>query len=150
MLTYFLKLLKFQNSNSFEPPRDKTNKMTVRPAKTQISLGIRPVCSESSLSAWRKLGFLATHWAHSETLIRLGGCPGWSESSQGAHAILLVLSWGGSYNDHNSHNHSTMSQQQLKWAASWQNQQNDCAPSEDSDQPGHPPSLISLRCALNG
>ena len=31
-----------------------------------------------------------------ETLIRLGGCPGWSESSQGAHVILLVLSWGGS------------------------------------------------------
>ena len=28
------------------------------------------------------------------------------------------------------------------WATSWQNQQNDCAPSEDSDQPGHPPSLI--------
>ena len=28
---------------AFEPPRDKTNKMTVRPAKTQISLGIRPV-----------------------------------------------------------------------------------------------------------
>ena len=26
-----------------EPPRDKANKMTVRPAKTQISLGIRPV-----------------------------------------------------------------------------------------------------------
>ena len=23
-------------------------------------------------------------------------------------------------------------------------------PSEDSDQPGHPPCLISLRCALNG
>ena len=32
-----------------------------------------------------------------KTLIRLGGCPGWSESSLGAHAILLVLSWGGSY-----------------------------------------------------
>ena len=29
-----------------------------------------------------------------------------------------------------------------KWAASWQNQQNDCAPSEDSDPPGHAPSLI--------
>ena len=26
-----------------EPPHDKTNKMSVRPAKTQISLGIRPV-----------------------------------------------------------------------------------------------------------
>ena len=40
--------------------------VSVRPAKTQISLGIRPVWSESSLSAWRKLGLLATHWAHSE------------------------------------------------------------------------------------
>ena len=32
----------------------------------------------------------------------------------------------------------------LKWAASWQNQQSECAPSEDSDQPGHPPSLIRV------
>ena len=31
-----------------------------------------------------------------KTLIKLGGCPGWSESSLGAHVILLVLSWGGS------------------------------------------------------
>ena len=46
-----------------EPPHDKTNKMTVRPALTQISLGICPVWSESSLSTWRKLGLLATHWA---------------------------------------------------------------------------------------
>ena len=36
----------------------------------------------------------------------------------------------------------------INWAASWQNQQNDCSPSKDSDQPRHPPSLISLRCAL--
>ena len=28
------------------------------------------------------------------------------------------------------------------WAATLQNQQNECAPSEDSDQPGHPSSLI--------
>ena len=40
--------------------------MAVRPAKTQISLGIRPVWSESSLSAWRKVGTLDTHWTHSE------------------------------------------------------------------------------------
>ena len=32
------------------------------------------------------------------------------------------------------------------WAATWQNQQNECAPSEDSDQPGHLPSPISLCC----
>ena len=29
--------------NTFEPQHDKTNKMTVRPSKTQIGLGIRPV-----------------------------------------------------------------------------------------------------------
>ena len=31
------------------------------------------------------------------TLICLGGCPGWSESSLGALSILLVLVWGGSF-----------------------------------------------------
>ena len=30
------------------------------------------------------------------------------------------------------------------WAISWQNQQSDCAPSENSDQPGHPPNLIRV------
>ena len=36
---------------SSEPRHDKTNKVSVRPAKTQISLGIHPVWSESSLCA---------------------------------------------------------------------------------------------------
>ena len=31
-----------------------------------------------------------------------------------------------------------------RWAASWQNKQCGCAPSKDSDQPGHPPSLIRV------
>ena len=35
----------------YEPPRDKTNNVAVRPAKTQINLGIRPVWQESSLCA---------------------------------------------------------------------------------------------------
>ena len=30
------------------------------------------------------------------------------------------------------------------WAATWQNQQNECVPSEDSNQPGHLPSLIRV------
>ena len=30
------------------------------------------------------------------------------------------------------------------WAATWQNQQNECAPSENSDQPGNPPSLTRV------
>ena len=29
--------------NTFDPPHDKTNRNTVRPSKTQISLGIRLV-----------------------------------------------------------------------------------------------------------
>ena len=45
------------------------------PAKTQISLGIRPVLSESSLSAWRNLGPLATYWAHSEDSDQTGRMP---------------------------------------------------------------------------
>ena len=44
----------------------KPTMWVVCPAKTQISLGIHSVWSESSLSTWRKLGSLATHWAHSE------------------------------------------------------------------------------------
>ena len=103
----------------YEPPLDKTNKMTVCSAKTQIC----SVWTESLLLAWRKLGSLATRWVHSEDsdqtgqmprlirvfavrmkkawflsyplsaqwwLIRLGRCPDWSDSSLGAHAILLV------------------------------------------------------------
>ena len=31
-----------------------------------------------------------------------------------------------------------------KWAATWQNQRSECAPSEDSDQPRHLPSLIRV------
>ena len=74
----------------------KPTKWYVRPAKTQLSLTIRPVWSETSPSAWRKLGSLATECT-AKTRIRLGGCPGWSESSLGTQAILLVLSWGGSF-----------------------------------------------------
>ena len=59
----------------YEPSHDKTNKMSVRPAKTQISMGIRPVWSESSLSAWRNLGSLATHWEHSENSDQTGRVP---------------------------------------------------------------------------
>ena len=57
-------------------------KMDVRPAKTQISQGIHPVWSESFMSAWRKLGSLATHWAHSEH---------WSDWAD-AHADLSLRS----------------------------------------------------------
>ena len=50
----------FRHAITYEPRHDKTNKVSVRQAKAQISLGIHTVWSESSLSAWRKLGSLAT------------------------------------------------------------------------------------------
>ena len=40
---YRFLVIAFSSTFTFELPRGKTNKMTVRPAKTQISLGIRPV-----------------------------------------------------------------------------------------------------------
>ena len=66
-------------------------------AKIQISLGIRPVWSESSLSAWRKLGPLAIHWVHSEDSDQPGRMPRLIWVFAARTVILLVLSWGGSY-----------------------------------------------------
>ena len=70
-----------------EPRHDKTNNVVVRPAKTQISLGIRPVWSESSLFAWRHLGSLATYRAHSEDSDQTGRIPRLTESSLGEHSF---------------------------------------------------------------
>ena len=53
----------------------KPTKWHMHPVKTQISLGIRPVWLESLLSAWRKLGSLATHWVHSEDSDHTGHSP---------------------------------------------------------------------------
>ena len=78
-----------------QPPHDKTNIMTVRQAKTQISLGIRSVWSVFAVRMQKAL-VLSYPLSVQQRLIRLVGGPGWSESSLGAHAILLVLSWGGS------------------------------------------------------
>ena len=69
----------------------------MRPAKTQINLGIRPVWSESSLSAWNKLGSLATHWAHREDSDQTGRMPRLIWVFAGRTLILLVLSCRGSF-----------------------------------------------------
>ena len=54
---------KFWSPLVFEPHHNKTNKMS---SENSDQPGHLPVWSESSLSAWRKLGSLATHWADSE------------------------------------------------------------------------------------
>ena len=74
----------------------KPTKRHVRPEMIQISLDNRPVWSESPLALSEQLKTQAFFMRTAKTLIRLGGYPGWSESSLGVHAIL-VLSWGGSF-----------------------------------------------------
>ena len=75
-----------------EPQHDKTNTVSVRPAKTQISLGICPVWSKSSLSAWRNRGSLATQWAHSGDSDQSGRMPRLIWVFADRTLILLVLS----------------------------------------------------------
>ena len=83
-----------------------------------------------------------------ETLIRLRGCAGWSAhllfayginrfSHDMAHIISVYLMvW-------NFWLYLTFGYEHI-WATSCQNQQNGSLPSKDSDQPGHPPSLIRV------
>ena len=81
----------------YEPLRDKTNKMTVHPAKTQISLGIRPVWSEASLCAkWVAKDPSFLH-ADSEDSDQTGWMLRLIWVFAGRTTTLLVLSWGGSY-----------------------------------------------------
>ena len=90
------KICELTDLGIYEPPYDKTNKVTVRPAKTQISLGIRPVWSESSLCA---------QWVAMDPSFLHVDSEDWSDwvdaqadlSLRWMHSILLVLSWGGSY-----------------------------------------------------
>ena len=82
----------------YEPPRDKTNNVAVRPAKTMIRLGIRPVWSESSLCAqWVAKGPSFLH-ADSEESDQTGRMPRLIWVFAGRTLIVFVLSWGGSYN----------------------------------------------------
>ena len=81
----------------FEPPHDKTNKMSMRPAKTQISLGIRPVWSESSLCAqWVAKDPRFLH-ADSEDSDQTGRKPRLIWVFTKRTLILLILSCRGSF-----------------------------------------------------
>ena len=56
-------------------------------------LGIRPVWSESSLSAWRKHGSLATHWVHREDSDQTGRMPRliWVFTGRTCHFVGFVM-----------------------------------------------------------
>ena len=79
-----------------EPQHDKTNKMSVRPAKTPISLGIRPVWSESSLCAqWVAKDPMFLH-ADSDDSDQTARMPRLIWVFAGRTLTLLVLSCRGS------------------------------------------------------
>ena len=67
----------------------------VRPATTQISLGIRQVWSESLLSAWRYSGSLATDLAHSEDTDQTRWMPRliWIFDGRTYHFVGFVMLW---------------------------------------------------------
>ena len=77
----------------------KPIKWPVRPAKTQISLGIRPVWSESLLSAWRNIGPLTTYWVHSEDSDQTGQMPRliWVFAGRTCHFVGFLV-WQLNYN----------------------------------------------------
>ena len=80
-------------AKSFEPRHDKTNKMAVRPAKTQISPGHPP----SLIKVFAVRMSSATHWAHCEDSDQNGRMPRLIWVFAGRTLILLVLSCRGSF-----------------------------------------------------
>ena len=110
----------------YEPAHDKSFKMVCAPSEDSDQPG-NPVWS-----------VFTVHSCGQRRLIRLGGCPGWSESSLGAHAILLVLSRAGSYAYSNDQLHEPCQKTYRRT----------CAPSEDSVSACGQRKLIWLRrCA---
>ena len=97
---------KFQNMTLHRIDFNKhMSRLMTKPTKLlcaqrrQISMGICPVWSESLLSAWRKIGSLATHWAHSEDSGQTGRMPRliWVFAWRTCHYVgFVIMSWGGS------------------------------------------------------
>ena len=120
-----------------------------RPAKTRLSLCIHPVWSESSLCAeWVAKDRRCFHTDNEDSdqtgwMTRLT----WVLAGRTCHFVGFVMRgliylWLLRRVALVMDQHLGMSQ--YKWSALRQNSQNDCAPSEDSDPPGHPSSLIRV------
>ena len=80
-------------SHSRDMKQNKPNKVSVCPAKTQISLGVHPVWTQTSLSAWKNIGSLAIHWAHSECSDKTGRMPRliWVFAGRTCHFVDFVM-----------------------------------------------------------
>ena len=71
----------------------KPTKWYLRPAKTEVNLGIRPVWSGSSLSTWGKLKSLAIIRAHSEASDQTGWMSRliWVFAGRKGHFVAFVM-----------------------------------------------------------
>ena len=78
-----------------KPTKWPVQQNDVQPVKTQFSLGICPVWSVFAVQSVGSYGPKVST-SKQRRLIRLGGCPSWSESSLDAKFILLVLLCCGS------------------------------------------------------
>ena len=98
----------------------------------------------------RTLRFLAqgprltqTHFLHCNNRHFLSKCQAQTLGAPGYQAPVNFQPWTGVINKIQQDHYFLL---RIKWVPSRQNQQNDCAPSEDSDQPGHPASLFVCLC----
>ena len=80
-------------SNNWAWAGQNQQKWPVHPGKTQMSLGIRPVWSESSLYAWWKLRSLATYWVHSKDSDHTGWMSRliWVFAGHTCHFVCFVM-----------------------------------------------------------
>ena len=101
----------------------------------------------------KKVGPLATYWTHSEDSDQTGQMPRLILVFAEHTLILLVFfmsqvkCYTQNFKTWASFSSWAFFTWWQNWAASWQNQQNDCVPSETAStqyQPGHLPSLIRV------
>ena len=145
------------------PPHDKPNKMTVRTAKTEICLGIRPVWSESLLCAQWVANDPSFLHADSEGSDHTGRMPRliWVFAGRTCHLVgfvmrrLICLFYVFNsitvskihQDDGKVIMKDTVQGRKEGMTDSWYEPPHDktnkmtCAPNEDSDQPEHPPRL---------
>ena len=87
-IIYLTTILTVCHQSTFKPPRDKTNKMACAPSEDSDQPGHPPILIRVFAVRMKKAWILRLHIERTaNTLIRLGGCTGWSESSLGAQSF---------------------------------------------------------------
>ena len=81
-------------NNMIELSHYKTNKIAFEPNEASDQPAIRPVWSESTLSAWEKPASFTTHWAYKEDSDHTGRMSRLIWLFTGRASILLFLSRG--------------------------------------------------------